>query len=169
LLAHATILTQTRCAQAEKKILIELKSRNYIIIILVGLTLSSCYLFDSGSDKIIGNYKVLWIDIFSNQIICEADKENSTSCSQLIGEYVFAVGHNSNFIVAKQHPTNGFKNGYEVDTSVTNYFVIDINGKITKSGDKVIGPLSKKEFDKTVSELNIETIKFDQSYPENPN
>ena len=146
-----------------------MKTWNYIIILLLGLTLNSCYLFDSGSDKIIGNYKVLWIDIFSNQIICETDEKNATSCSQLIDEYVFAIGHNSSFIIAKQHPTNGFKNGYEVDTTITNYFIIDINGKITKNRNKVIGPLSKKEFEEIVAELNIENIKFDQNYPENPN
>ena len=148
---------------------IELKIAKYITILFIGLTLNSCYLFDNSSDEIIGNYKVLWIDILSNQVICETNEENPTSCTQLIDEYVFAVGHNSDFIIAKQHPTNGFKNGYEVDTSVTNYFVIDVNGKIKENGDKVIGPLSKKEFDKTVSELNIETIKFDQTYSENPN
>ena len=32
---------------------------------------------------------------------------------------------------------------------------------------KVFGPMNKSDFDKTVSELNIGEIEFDQTYPKN--
>ena len=139
------------------------------IIILI-LSLNSCFfLFDSGEDKIIGNYKILWIDLLEQQVICESLNENSSGCTRLVEEYVFAVGHDSNFIIAKQHPTNGFEGGHVIDTTITNYHIIDINRKIIKKGEKVFGPLTKKEFDKKTMELGIEEIEFDQVYPHKPN
>lgn len=129
------------------------------------LGLSSCFgLFDSGSDEIIGKYKVVWIDLKENQIICEESQSNSSSCIQIIPEYVFAVGHNSNFIIAKQHPTSGFENGYKIDTSITNYYLINI--KITDNRRKVMGPLSEDEFSQTRKMLGIDFIEFDMIYPE---
>lgn len=139
------------------------------IIILI-LSLNSCFfLFDSGGDKIIGNYKILWIDLLEQQVICESLNENSSSCSTLVEEYVFAVGHDSNFIFAKQHPTNGFEGGHVIDTTITNYHIIDMNRKFIKKGKKVFGPLTKKDFDKKIMELGIEGIEFDQVYPHKPN
>jgi hypothetical protein len=124
------------------------------------LTLNSCYLFDNDADKIIGKYEVSWIDTPNTRAICE--RTSSTGCLGLISEYVFAVGHNSDFIIAKQHPTNGFKNGYEIDTTKTNYFIVDI-----RIQSKVFGPMNKSDFESKVEELNISGIKFDQTYPEN--
>ena len=63
---------------------------------------------------------------------------------------------------AKQHPTSGFENGYKIDTTKTNYFIIDIRNE-----SKVIGPMNIADFDKRLSELKISGIEFDQTYPEN--
>ncbi|HYG01797.1 MAG TPA: DUF3997 domain-containing protein [Chryseosolibacter sp.] len=133
------------------------------------LILTGCFgLFDSSSDTIIGRYKVLWIDLQEQQFICEELEEYSTSCLTLVPEYVFAVGHNDNFIIAKQHPTSGFEDGFKVDTSLTNYYIIDIKRKIKTDGEKVIGPLTKEQFDRKVKEFKIEEIKFEMTYPEVP-
>ena len=128
-------------------------------MILGILTLNSCFIFDSDSDKIIGKYEVLWIDTPNTRAVCE--RYSSTGSIVLIPEYVFAVGHNSEFIIAKQHPTNGFENGYEIDKSKTNYFIVDIRNE-----SKVFGPLNKSDFSKKVSELDIGGIEFDLTYPE---
>ncbi|MCT8341244.1 DUF3997 domain-containing protein [Flavobacteriaceae bacterium TK19130] len=134
--------------------------KNKFFILLLGiLTLHSCYLFDSDSDKITGKYEVLWIDTPNTRAVCE--RYSSTGSSVLISEYVFAVGHNSEFIIAKQHPTSGFENGDEINTTITNYFIVDI-----RQESKVIGPMNKSDYDKTISELNIGDIEFDQTYPE---
>ncbi|WP_158977389.1 DUF3997 domain-containing protein [Cellulophaga sp. L1A9] len=131
-----------------------------LLILAFGiLTLNSCYLFDNDADKIIGKYEVSWIDTPNTRAVCE--RTSSTGYLGLISEYVFAVGHNSDFIIAKQHPTSGFKNGYEIDTTKTNYFIIDI-----RIQSKVFGPMNKSNFESKVKELNISEIKFDQTYPE---
>ena len=135
-----------------------LKTKNLILILGI-LNLNSCFIFDSDSDIIIGKYEVLWIDSPNTRAVCE--KYSSTGSTVLIPEYVFAVGHNSEFIIAKQHPTNGFENGNEIDKSKTNYYIVDIRNK-----SKVFGPLTKSDFNNKVSELNIEEIEFDQNYPE---
>lgn len=90
---------------------------------------------------------------------------NSSSSIGLVPEYVFSVGHDDDFIIAKQHPTSGFENGFEIDTTITNYFVIDMNRKIFRTREKVFGPLSIEQFDSLRSELKIENIKFDMNYP----
>jgi hypothetical protein len=127
--------------------------------------LTSCFgLFDSGSSTIYGNYEVMWIDLHEQQFICESSESQSSGCIVLVSEYVFSVGHNDNFIIAKQHPTSGFENGFKIDTTVTNYFIIEIN----KSSNKVIGPLTQAKFTAIRKELKIENIKFDMNYPEVP-
>jgi hypothetical protein len=133
------------------------------------VTLSSCFgLFDSSSDKIIGLYTVSWIDVKEQQFICEQDEEHSTSCLTLVPEYVFAVGHDDDFIIAKQHPTSGFENDFKINTSVTNYYIIDTDKKLKTLEQKVIGPLTKEQFNQKRNELKIDKIKFDMTYPEVP-
>lgn len=135
-----------------------LKTRN-LILTLGTLILNSCFMFDSNSEKIIGNYEVLWIDTPNSRAVCE--RYSSTGSTVLIPEYVFAIGHNSEFIIAKQHPTNGFENNHKIDKSKTNYYIVDI-----RNASKVLGPLNKSTFHKKVLELNISGIEFDQIYPE---
>jgi Protein of unknown function (DUF3997) len=137
------------------------------LLLLTSLLVTSCFgLFDNNSDRIIGKYIVLWIDLPQNQFISEERELNSSSSMGLIEEYVFAVGHNNDFIIAKQHPTSGFKNGFEIKTKITNYFIIDMNRKILKKGEKVFGPLTEIKFNELRQELKIENIEFDMNYPE---
>lgn len=141
----------------------------YCIIILATLFFTGCFgLFDSSSDRITGKYILLWIDLPQNQFISEETELNSSSSTGLIEEYVFAVGHDQDYIIAKQHPTSGFENGFEINTRVTNYFIIDMNRKTLKKGEKIFGPLREVEFNKLRKELKIENIEFDMNYPEKP-
>ena len=134
-----------------------------IILTLIGiLTLNSCWNNPSESELIIGNYFVEWNDLVANRAIVEKTEKDSPYSTGVISNYVFAVGHNSDFIVAKQHP-------YLNDLTVTKYFIIDLNKKKSGNNTIVIGPLEKEEFDKKTTELNITELKFDQNYPENPN
>lgn len=131
--------------------------------------LFGCFgLFDSDSKTITGKYIVVWIDLPENQIISERYEINSAGSSQLVPEYVFSVGHNKEFIIAKQHPTNGFEGGYKVNTAITNYYIIDMNRKILKNGQKVFGPLTLSQFDSLRITLKIEEIPFDINYPDKP-
>lgn len=134
-----------------------------IILPTICLAMSGC-LFDSSSDTIRGRYKVVWIDVPEQQFICEESSEHSTSCSVLVPEYVFAVGYDDDFIIAKQHPTSGFEDGFKIDPSVTHYYIIDTR----TTEEKVIGPLTEEQFDKTKKELRIERIEFDKTYIDIP-
>ena len=95
-------------------------------------------------------------------------KKYSSSSIGIVDPYVFAVGHNKNFIIVKQHPTKGFEGDYLINTRITNYYVIDMDGKATKEADGKIGPFTKNQFDSIRIQLHIENISFDQIYPENP-
>ncbi len=132
------------------------------IILTTGISLTGCFgFFDNGSDKITGNYYVLWIDIQENQGIYEEEGTDGPLIG-LIPEYVFEIGHDDNFIIAKQHPTSGFQSGYQINTEITNYFLIDMNAQ----KDKVTGPLSLSEFEQLRKQLGISNIGFNLTYPE---
>ncbi|MVN22487.1 DUF3997 domain-containing protein [Mucilaginibacter arboris] len=135
--------------------------KNIILLFLIVCCLTSC-LFDSSSNRVTGKYEVLWIDLPENQMLTKESELHSSSSSTIIEPYVFAVGHNEHYIIAKQHPTNGFQGGYKINVNKTNYYILDIY----REKDKVFGPLTLKQFDNLRSELNIENIEFDQTYPD---
>jgi hypothetical protein len=146
-----------------------MKKLQAIILFLSTLFFSSCFgLFDSGSDTIIGDYKTIWIDLHANQSISKEIELNSGSYYQVIGEYVFSVGHNDDYIIAKQHPTNGFENGFQVNTKITNYFIIELKSSKLNHEERVFGPLDKNNFNELRKKLKIENIEFDLNYTENP-
>jgi hypothetical protein len=137
----------------------------WIILLLITTLLTGCFgLFDSGIKRITGKYIVVWIDLPRNQGIAEEIEENSGSSIGLVPEYVFAVGHNENYIIAKQHPTSGFDNGFTIDMTITNYFIVDMKAQ----KNKVIGPMTKSKFDSTRIDLKIQNIEFDMIFKENP-
>jgi len=126
-----------------------------LITIFSSIFLSGC-LFDSDSDKIIGDYETVWIDIPQTRSINKGE--------EIIPAYVSEIGHNLNFIIAKQQPIK-YGNIVTVHTDTTNYYIITVSNNSFQ--DKpVYGPLSKKTFDSLRHELKIENIKFDMFYPE---
>lgn len=140
-----------------------------ILFIFLPVFLTGCPGFnDSSSNSITGKFIVVWIDSPANQKISEQLELNSQSSTQLIPEYVFAVGHDNDFIIAKQHPTSGFKAGFDVDATITNYYIIDMNSKIFIEDERVKGPLTKNEFDSLRKILEIDRIRFDMLYPDKP-
>lgn len=137
----------------------------WIPLFIISVLLTGCFgLFDSGTKRITGKYIVVWIDLPRNQGIGEEIEGSPGSSIGLVPEYVFAVGHNDDYIIAKQHPTSGFENGFEIDTTITNYYLIDIHAQ----KDKVIGPMTKSTFDSTRIDLRIQNIEFDMIFKENP-
>ena len=136
--------------------------KNIFLLFLTVSLLTGC-LFDSSSDRIIGKYIVLWIDLPQNQMIAKEVKLHSSSSSMIIEPYVFAVGHDENYIIGKQHPTNGFEGGYKIHADTTNYYIIDIH----QESEKVFGPLTLKQFDSVRTTLKIEILKFNKTYLDN--
>ncbi|AEH02739.1 MULTISPECIES: DUF3997 domain-containing protein [Flavobacteriaceae] len=134
-----------------------------IILTLIGiLTLNSCWNNPGESELIIGNYFVEWNDLVANRALVEKTEKDSPYSSGIISNYVFAVGNNSDFIIAKQHP-------YLNDLTITKYFIIDLKKREKTNEDGIYGPMDKQQFDKKSKGLNISELDFDQVYNENPN
>ncbi len=122
------------------------------------LALTSCFtLFDRDSDKIIDNYELAWIDTEESRSIYRKE--------ELVDAYVFAVGHNSKFIVAKQHPNPGYTG---INQSVTNYFIIKISDNEYNDRNDIFGPLNINQFDSLKTTLGVGKIEFDLVYPDKP-
>jgi hypothetical protein len=121
----------------------------------VSFFLSSC-LFDSSSETITDDYETKWIDIPQTRDISMDET--------IVPAYVSAIGHDSRFIIAKQHP---IREGsiVSVQTSTTNYYIIEIT-KSSFQDKPVYGPLKQSEFDSLRNKLKIAAIKFDMHYPE---
>jgi hypothetical protein len=131
------------------------KVRKVTHLLLFTFFLSSC-LFDSSSDTITGDYETIWIDIPQTRGISKGET--------IVPAYVSEIGHNSRFIIAKQHPIRQ-GNIVAVQTDTTNYYIIEITNNSVQ--DKPIYRLlMQKEFDSLRRKLNIADIKFDMHYPE---
>ena len=65
---------------------------------------------------------------------------------------VYAIWHNDDFIIAKQHPSDGF----EPELNKTLYYIVPLKNPVSEFPDEnFIGPLDKKEFAKKIKELKI--------------
>ena len=130
------------------------------VLILSSLTIamSSCILFDNGSDNIVDGYEVSWIDLHQNRAVYSKNE-------QLVPPYVFAVGHNANYIFAKQYPL--LEDSDEIiDKSTVNFFII----KRTKGKQQskiIFGPLTKNNFESMCKNLGINDPEFNLTYPTN--
>lgn len=127
----------------------------YFISLLSALFFSAC-LFDSDSDKIIGDYETIWIDIPQTRTINKGE--------QIVPAYVSAIGHSAHFIIAKQQPIKQ-GNIVTVQTDTTNYYIITVSSNSSQD-EPVYGPLTKNSFDSLRQKLKIEDIQFDMFYPE---
>ncbi|MDZ7897547.1 MAG: hypothetical protein U5N85_05910 [Arcicella sp.] len=122
------------------------------IIIFSSILFSSC-LFDSDSNKIIGDYETVWIDNPQTRSINKGE--------EIVHTYVSEIGHNSNFIISKRQPIKQ-GNIVIVHIDTTNYYIINVSTNSFQ--DKpVYGPLSKNSFDSLRKELKSENIKFAHS------
>ena len=133
----------------------------YTLGFIALLILGSCLRNPGESDPIIGNYYVEWHDLVSNRSIVEKSSINSSSSYPVSSGYVYAVGHNEDFIIAKTHP-------YIRDFSVTKYVIIDLKKREQNPKKGVYKYFDKGEFDEKAKAFGISELTFDQLYPENP-
>jgi hypothetical protein len=135
------------------------KVKHITFAFLFSFLLTGCFgLFDSGTDTIVDDYEVTWIDLHQERALYKGE--------ELVPAYVFAAGHNSKYIFAKQHPLLPENSKEIIDTSITNYYII----QQTKNGFQnkpVYGPLTKQRFDSLLLKLNITDVEFDLTYPTN--
>lgn len=131
--------------------------KTFILILFCGF-LTGC-LFDSGSDTIVDDYEVIWIDVYENRALNKQE--------ELVPAYVFAAGHNSKYIYAKQHPL--LPGSAEIiDKKITNYYLIERTKNSFQDKPKY-GPLTKLQFDSICNKLGVKNVEFDMVYPTNLN
>ena len=135
-----------------------LKLIKTIILLLTVFLFSSCFgLFDSGTYKVVDDYEVTWIDLIKERALYKQEK--------LVSAYVFAVGHDTKYIYAKQHPLVIISNE-KIDTTITNYYLIERTKNKFQDKPKY-GPLTKQSFDSLCARLGIKDVKFDKTFPTN--
>ncbi|MGL5233191.1 MAG: hypothetical protein ACRC8Z_00335 [Empedobacter falsenii] len=128
----------------------------YLIFSLAIITLNGCGLFDSGSDTIVDDYEVTWIDLHEQRALYKGE--------QLVPAYVFAAGYNEKYVFAKQHPL--VENDDIIDLNTTNYYIIERTNEVFQD-KKIFGPLTEIEFKKMCDKLEIINPKFELTYPTN--
>lgn len=112
--------------------LFQLAMRACVVLSLLAV-LGGCGLLDSGVVWRDGPVALTWIDIPA-EVTLSYDRGDG-AWDVLVDQQVFAVGADSRYVVAKQHPAG--------DASVTSYFVLYRHKG--KRG-KVVGPMSAIEF-----------------------
>jgi hypothetical protein len=124
--------------------------------------------WDNNQTELNDCFSISWIDLPDNQGISFSKKRNSTARAKIIGCYVFAVGKNEDYIIAKQHPSNDrfCKNP---DLKVTNYFIIENVSLNNEENYTIYGPMDTNKFEIMRKELDIEDLEFSIQFPENPN
>ncbi|MEM0576697.1 DUF3997 domain-containing protein [Flavobacterium polysaccharolyticum] len=127
--------------------------KKIISLICLSIFVNSCAWFDeSEHQKIIGQYEIGWNDLESNRAITKKIGNSESNSNIIIGCYVFAVGHNESFIIAKQ------RQNFNTET---NYYLIDIKKNEEDNSKGILGPLNEVEFEKIKTKFNIENLKFD--------
>lgn len=133
------------------------KALKCIFVLIFSSLIYNCD--DLSKNSIIGKYYLVSVDSIDDTSLSYSINNDDSSFANVVGETVFAVGHNDDFIIVKQHPRVF---GNEPDKTTTNYFIVKIYKKNTLWAEKgVIGPLTKKEFEQKRKDLKIENIKFD--------
>ena len=74
-----------------------------IILLVVGISLSSCFDETITARKITKDYYLHWIYEKNDQILLKSSDEGISGIVE-ISETVFAIGFNDKYIIAKQHP-----------------------------------------------------------------
>lgn len=84
--------------------------------------------------------------------------DSSPFDNEVVGSTVYAVGADYRFVVAKQHPGDGFG---DFDSTITNYFIIDRTVPVEEQARQhkgIRGPLSRREFDRLARQLSLPTF-----------
>ncbi len=105
-------------------------------------------------EHVIDKYYLCALELRNGMSLSYSVDENADSFVGVVNPVVFALGFNREFIIIKQHPE---KSAYEPDKSTTNYFIIPLLNKVSKSYEKnVIGPMTKMEFEIKRDEIGVE-------------
>jgi len=138
-----------------------MKIRYIIALMLISIGLYSCTDMII-NQNIIGNYYLTAPDIPEQSTISYRIKNSKDNYSTIIPETVFSVGHNKQYIIAKQHPN--INSSGELDKSIINYYIISVKGELAfenGNGNGLIGPLNEIQFKNQIKTLRIQNVVFD--------
>jgi hypothetical protein len=109
-------------------------------------------LFDGGSDTIIHDYNIAWIDVPSSNALYKQQR--------IVPPCVYAVGYTERYIMVKQHPL--INKSIKQDSTL--YFVVEISNSVSQ--DKpVFGPLDQRGYDSLSNILGVSHVPFKKEYP----
>jgi len=137
--------------------------KRLIIILSITLLFASCDFGNSGEEvQLISKYYVGWADLEANRCIYIKETPESDSGKVIVSGYVFAIGHNDRYIIAKTF--NGTKSTKEY------YHIIDTKGYYHSNIDNsnYWEFSSETEFREKLAALNISTLKFNKNYHKDP-
>lgn len=104
-----------------------------ILTLLFITSLTSCYFGSNESGKkITKNFYLIGWDENDWQIVHSLNNEINKPEKIIIKHDVFAVGHNKDFIIVKQHPCENSEphlidfESLEANKNITNYYIIEI-------------------------------------------
>ena len=122
--------------------------KHCILIIVALLSFVSCQ--DIDVTHVAGRYYLVVTDVKEDRTLSYSPAEGSYAGG--VPPMVYAVWHNDDFIIAKQHPSYGF----EPELNKTLYYIVPLKNPVSEFPDEnFIGPLDKKEFAKKIKELKI--------------
>ena len=134
------------------------KKACYLIAFVLSIVFYSC---GDSERRISGNYFLLSMDGNKYQTsLSQRDEKDGDSFDGIIDYMVYAVGFDSRYIIAKQHPWGP---GAGPNFKITYYYIVDMTETPGAfHGDpKVYGPYSESEFCKKRTMLGIaDAVKF---------
>lgn len=118
-------------------------------LLMMGLAplLSSCGLVEK--KHLVGNYYLVAANAPEQMEIIFNSNPGERQSQKRIGETVYAVGWNDDYLVAKQHPRN--------DRRIENYYYLEIRRdyEFAAPNASVIGPLTEAEFKRRKAQLGL--------------
>lgn len=115
----------------------------YLLFLTIYFHFTSCN-FDSGSDIIIDDYEVVWIDNPNTQSLNKGEK--------IIDGYISAAGFDDKYIYVKQKKSE-----------ILNYFIIE-RTKNSFQNKPIYGPLTDEMFELKCKELDIQNPTFTKKF-----
>lgn len=139
------------------------KGTLYLIVMLIG---TACVggIGAVINKNIIGHYFLVAPDVEEQLSICYHQHSDEDNYGIIIGETVFAVGYNNEYIIIKQHPN---KSSDSLNKNKINYYILPVKDTMDwQTKNDLIGPLSLNQFEQLKKVYNLENVNFTIEYKE---
>ncbi len=133
-----------------------------VLVFSIVLLFSSCDFGNSGEElHLIGKYYIGWADLLANRSIYIKETPESNDGQVIVSGYVFAIGNNDRYIIAKT--LSGLK-------SMEYYHIVDTKGYYHTNMDNnnYWEFSSETEFREKLATLHISKLEFNRNYRKDP-